>query len=87
MLKAATSVDIMTLISSRPALGYAPSIDYLKMLQKSLLSVKPNGMNNLVQLMCGTCSNENAMKLAFMWYMVSNVLHSFSIFFVLILEK
>lgn len=41
------------------------------MLEKSLLAVKPNGMDNIVQLMCGTCSNENALKLAFMWYMVS----------------
>uniref|UniRef100_A0A1X7VFH5 Uncharacterized protein n=1 Tax=Amphimedon queenslandica TaxID=400682 RepID=A0A1X7VFH5_AMPQE len=69
VLEAVKSIDVTTLISSRPALGYAPSVDYLNMLKKSLLAVKPNGMDNLVQLMCGTCSNENALKLAFMWYM------------------
>ena len=60
----------MTLLSSRPSLGYAPSVDYLALLEKSLFSIKPNGMNHSVQLMCGACSVENALKLAFMWYMV-----------------
>ena len=52
------------------------------MLENSLLAVKPNGMNNLVQLMCGTCSNENALKLAFMWYMVG-VTNYYCVFYVL----
>ena len=60
----------MTLLSSRPSLGYAPSVDYLALLEKSLFSIKPNGMDHSVQLMCGACSVENALKLAFMWYMV-----------------
>ncbi len=28
-------------------------------------------MDHILPMMCGTCSNENALKLAFMWYMVS----------------
>ena len=60
----------MTLLSSRPCLGYAPSLDYCSLLENSLFSIKPNGMNHSVQLMCGACSVENALKLAFMLYMV-----------------
>ncbi len=34
-----------------------------------LLRVAPPGLNHVIPMMCGTCSNENAMKLMFMKYM------------------
>jgi 4-aminobutyrate aminotransferase/(S)-3-amino-2-methylpropionate transaminase len=69
VLKAASSIDNLSLLTSRPALGFAPCDDYLERLQSSILSVKPKGMDHMVQLMCGTCANENALKIAFMHYM------------------
>ncbi len=32
------------------------------------MSVAPAGLNNIITMMCGTCANENAMKLMFMKY-------------------
>ena len=32
------------------------------------MSVAPTGLNNVIPMMCGTCSNENGMKLMFMKY-------------------
>lgn len=33
-----------------------------------LLSVAPEGFNNVITMMCGSCANENAYKAVFMWY-------------------
>ena len=35
--------------------------------------IAPKGMNNVQTMACGACSNENAFKMAFMAYMVTNV--------------
>jgi len=34
-----------------------------------LMRVAPPGLDQVIPMMCGTCSNENAMKLMFMKYM------------------
>lgn len=42
VLKAISTNNNLSLLASRPALGYAPSTDYLEQLQSSLLSVSFN---------------------------------------------
>ena len=32
------------------------------------MNIAPRGCDNIITMMCGTCSNENAMKLMFMKY-------------------
>lgn len=53
---------------NRPALGVFPASDWPDKLQKVLLSVAPKNMNQVFTMMCGSCSNENAFKAAFIWY-------------------
>lgn len=33
-----------------------------------LMSIAPKGMHHVTTMMCGSCSNENAFKNAFMWH-------------------
>ena len=33
--------------------------------------VAPRGMDSVLTMMCGSCSNENALKNCFLWYRVS----------------
>ena len=56
-------------IINRPALGSFPSVDFQEMIDNSLSRVAPVGVNNVVTMACGTCSNENAFKAAFFKYM------------------
>lgn len=54
--------------ANRPALGSFPPLDYADRLEKSLLSVAPNGLSQVQTMACGSCANENAFKAAFFWY-------------------
>lgn len=54
-------------IVNRSALGNFPPVSYVNNL-KTLMSVAPKGLTNVASLACGSCSNENAYKAAFMWY-------------------
>jgi len=56
-------------ILNRPALGSFPSVDFLPLIENSLLKVAPRGLQNVVTMACGSCSNENAFKVAFFKYM------------------
>lgn len=53
---------------NRPALGVFPGADWPERLRTILMSVAPKGLNNIATMMCGSCSNENAMKNIFIWY-------------------
>ncbi|CAH1795449.1 unnamed protein product [Owenia fusiformis] len=53
---------------NRPALGNLPPKDWAERLKNSLLSVSPRGLNQVVTMACGSCSNENAFKAMFMAY-------------------
>ena len=71
-IKAAlTQPNALVSLVNRPSLGVHPSLDYVSRMKKSLLSVAPPGLNKVSTMMCGTCSNENAFKAAFIKYMVS----------------
>lgn len=52
---------------NRPALGAFPGEDWPKRLKSTLMPVAPEGLSNVQTMMCGTCSNENALKAIFMW--------------------
>ncbi|CAG0919111.1 unnamed protein product, partial [Notodromas monacha] len=47
---------------NRPALGMFPSADWPELLQKTLMSVAPKGLDEVITMACGSCSNENAFK-------------------------
>ena len=44
VLKAVSSDKNLSLLASRPALGFAPTIDYFEQLQNSLLSVSQSAI-------------------------------------------
>ena len=56
-------------MANRPALGWFPSEDWVQKIKNSMLSVAPAGLNQVFPMMCGTCSNENGIKMMFMRYM------------------
>ncbi|XP_064415124.1 4-aminobutyrate aminotransferase, mitochondrial isoform X2 [Latimeria chalumnae] len=53
---------------NRPALGVLPPENFPEKLTESLLSITPEGMNQVQTMACGSCSNENAFKTIFIWY-------------------
>uniref|UniRef100_A0A8C0IR71 4-aminobutyrate aminotransferase n=1 Tax=Chelonoidis abingdonii TaxID=106734 RepID=A0A8C0IR71_CHEAB len=53
---------------NRPALGILPPENFAEKLKESLLSVAPKGLQQVITMSCGSCSNENAFKAIFMWY-------------------
>uniref|UniRef100_A0A1I8JRI3 4-aminobutyrate--2-oxoglutarate transaminase n=1 Tax=Macrostomum lignano TaxID=282301 RepID=A0A1I8JRI3_9PLAT len=46
-----------------------PPSDWVDRLNASLLSVAPKGLSRVQTMMCGSCANENAIKMLFMRYM------------------
>ena len=55
---------------NRPALGVFPAVDWPQKLRDVLLSVAPSGLTQVMTMMCGSCSNENAFKAAFIQYSI-----------------
>ncbi|KAK0529671.1 4-aminobutyrate transaminase [Tilletia horrida] len=53
---------------NRPALGSYPPTTWTDWIESSLGQVRPKGVNDIFTAMCGSCSNENAFKAAFMAY-------------------
>jgi len=56
-------------MANRPALGWFPSEDWVRRVRSSMMAVAPPGTSQVFPMMCGTCSNENGIKLMFMRYM------------------
>ena len=44
---------------------------YVPLVKKSLMSVAPSGLDAVTAMMCGSCSNENAIKSAMINFMVT----------------
>ncbi|KAK0074912.1 hypothetical protein PV325_007643 [Microctonus aethiopoides] len=61
-------------IVNRPALGVFPGADWPNRLKNVLLKsgLAPPGLPRITTMMCGSCSNENAIKNIFMWYADKN---------------
>merc|ERR1711962_1348660 len=55
-------------MANRPALGWFPSEDWVQRVRDSMMAVAPPGTSQVFPMMCGTCSNENGIKLMFMRY-------------------
>jgi len=56
-------------MANRPALGWFPAEDWADRVKHSMLAVAPPGLDQVYPMMCGTCANENGIKLMFMRYM------------------
>lgn len=68
LIEAASTEDMVMSLVNRPALGVFPNQDWASRLKDVLMGVAPRGADHIITMMCGTCSNENAMKLLFMKY-------------------
>ena len=68
LLAAARGDEMMESLVNRPALGVFPGDNWGDRLRDVLMRIAPAGTENIITMMCGTCSNENAMKLMFMKY-------------------
>lgn len=68
MIAAMTDPKNLPMLVQRPALGLLPPAEWGLKLEKTLMSVAPTGLTDVNTMMCGSCSNENAFKAAFIWY-------------------
>jgi len=59
----------LSALANRPAMGHFPNFDWVDRLKASMMAVAPAGMTQVYPMMCGTCSNENGIKMIFMRYM------------------
>ena len=71
--KVLTSEDVAISLINRPSLSRFPPVDFSSSLRRSLMQVAPPSMEHVCTMMCGSCSNENAIKAAFIRYMVRTV--------------
>eukprot|EP00095_Tigriopus_kingsejongensis_P002720 maker-scaffold1343_size46188-snap-gene-0.8 protein:Tk02720 transcript:maker-scaffold1343_size46188-snap-gene-0.8-mRNA-1 annotation:"4-aminobutyrate mitochondrial" len=69
MLKAFDSDHAKRVLVNRPALGVYPGNDWVQQLRNVLLSCAPPGLDQVITMMCGSCSNENAFKLMYYKFM------------------
>jgi len=69
ILQALRNEQNICAMANRPALGWFPSEDWVNRIKNSMLAVAPPGLDQVFPMMCGTCSNENGVKMMFMRYM------------------
>lgn len=72
VVKEALASNSLSTLVNRPALLVLPPMDFAQRIKNTLLSVSPKGLTEVNTMMCGTCSNENAIKSAFIDYMNRN---------------
>jgi len=59
----------LSCLTNRPAMGWYPSLEWVDRLRNTMMSIAPKNMTQIFPMMCGSCSNENAIKLMFIRYM------------------
>uniref|UniRef100_A0A914UJB0 (S)-3-amino-2-methylpropionate transaminase n=1 Tax=Plectus sambesii TaxID=2011161 RepID=A0A914UJB0_9BILA len=69
LVDAALNPEHVSAMVSRPSLGSFPTADLVETLNNSLIAVAPKGLGLVQTLMCGACSNENAIKSAMVRHM------------------
>merc|ERR1711936_238408 len=69
ILEALRNENNIKAMANRPALGWFPSEDWVVRMRETMMSVAPPGTSQVFPMMCGTCSNENGIKMIFMRYM------------------
>ncbi|CAG0923507.1 unnamed protein product, partial [Notodromas monacha] len=67
LMKVAKAEENAAIFVNRPALGMYPTADWPQVLQRTLMSVSeafvaPKGLEEVITMACGSCSNENAYK-------------------------
>ncbi|XP_063961418.1 4-aminobutyrate aminotransferase, mitochondrial-like [Lytechinus pictus] len=68
LIQAVSSPDLATSMINRSALGVFPPGEYPGRMEEALLSIAPKGLECVQTMMCGSCSNENALKQTFLQY-------------------
>mmetsp|Transcript_25415 Transcript_25415/g.57322 ORF Transcript_25415/g.57322 Transcript_25415/m.57322 type:complete len:508 (-) Transcript_25415:200-1723(-) len=68
MHAAMTDPANLPLLLQRPCLGMLPPDDWPGRIESTLMRFAPPGLTDAHTMMCGSCSNENAFKAAFIWY-------------------
>lgn len=68
IIRAMQDPENLSLLTQRPCLGILPPDDWFDRVNNTLMAVAPKGLPDVVTMMCGSCSNENAFKAAFIWY-------------------
>lgn len=68
VLNALTDKTNIPMLAQRPCLGLFPPADWTDRLENTLKKIAPKGLTDINTLMCGSCSNENAFKAAFIWH-------------------
>ena len=68
MVRAAQSSEVVAHLVNRSALGAQPVSSYKETIERAFMDIKPPGMECVFTQMCGTCANESAFKLAFVYY-------------------
>uniref|UniRef100_A0A914CDM9 Uncharacterized protein n=1 Tax=Acrobeloides nanus TaxID=290746 RepID=A0A914CDM9_9BILA len=59
---------VHTAAVSRPSQGLWPRSDFIELIRNSIMAVAPKGMTGVQIMQCGSTSNENALKCAFIRY-------------------
>lgn len=80
---ALTHPSALLSLINRPALAMHPPLDNADRIRAALLSIAPAGLDKVSTMMCGTCSNENAFKAAFIKYMVGAVIVQYCIILII----
>ncbi|XP_055329153.1 4-aminobutyrate aminotransferase, mitochondrial-like [Paramacrobiotus metropolitanus] len=68
LMKLTQSREYQALSVNRPALGNMPDRNFVQRLHGALMSIAPKGHKHVQTMSCGSCSNENAYKVIFIWY-------------------
>nr|ACO11399.1 4-aminobutyrate aminotransferase, mitochondrial precursor [Caligus rogercresseyi] len=69
LIKALSSPENIHQLVNRPAMGWFPNEEWIRYVTNVFMAMAPPGLEQIYPMMCGTCSNENALKIAFMKYM------------------
>eukprot|EP01001_Neometanema_parovale_P013071 NODE_942_length_1978_cov_111.315903_g893_i0.p1 GENE.NODE_942_length_1978_cov_111.315903_g893_i0~~NODE_942_length_1978_cov_111.315903_g893_i0.p1 ORF type:complete len:538 (+),score=138.05 NODE_942_length_1978_cov_111.315903_g893_i0:56-1669(+) len=70
ILQALSDPKNLSMLANRPALGVLPPADWPARLSSVLASLAPTGLSDVTTMACGSCANENAFKIAFIWRQV-----------------
>ncbi|XP_071965470.1 4-aminobutyrate aminotransferase, mitochondrial-like [Antedon mediterranea] len=68
ILEAMQDPSNLVTIANRPALGVHLPNGYTEKLEEIMMPIAPKGLDYVQTMMCGSCSNENAVKQVFLWY-------------------
>lgn len=68
MIKVTQLPEYQALSINRPAMGNMPPRNLVERLNNALVSIAPKGLRHVQTMACGSCSNENAYKVIFIWY-------------------